>query len=73
VRIIETFKTPRGLVQIQDHGTAFLVSYPADPAGSYREKKFTKIIGASTWNKAQAFAAEMCRAMRAPPAFNPFR
>jgi len=62
MRIIQTKYTEHGPVQIQDHGSAFLVSYPdKNNPGYQREKTFTKAIGADAWNNAQAFAAEKRR------------
>ena len=62
MRIIQTKYTEHGPVQIQDHGSAFLVSYPdQNNPGCQREKTFTKAIGADAWNNAQAFAAEKRR------------
>tara|TARA_Y100000401_G_scaffold98635_1_gene86527 strand:+ start:1955 stop:2149 length:195 start_codon:yes stop_codon:yes gene_type:complete len=62
MRIIQTKYTEHGPVQIQDHGSAFLVSYPdKNNPGYQREKTFTKAIGADAWNDAQAFAAEKRR------------
>ena len=62
MRIIQTKFTEHGPVQIQDHGSAFLVSYPdKNNPGYQREKTFTKAIGAAAWNNAQAFAAQKRR------------
>tara|TARA_Y100001938_G_scaffold135578_1_gene197399 strand:- start:433 stop:651 length:219 start_codon:yes stop_codon:yes gene_type:complete len=60
MRIIQTKFNEHGPVQIQDHGSAFLVSYPdQNNLGYQREKTFTKVIGADAWNRAQAFASQM--------------
>ena len=62
MRIIQTKYTEYGPVQIQDHGSAFIVSYPdQNNPGFQREKTFTKVIGADAWNRAQAYAAEKRR------------
>ena len=69
MRIIQTKHNQHGPVQIQDHGSAFLVSYPdKNNPGYQREKIFTKVIGApllalkaDAWNRAQAYAAEKRR------------
>lgn len=59
MRIIQTKHNEHGPVQIQDHGSAFLVSYPdRNNPGHQREKTFSKAIGADAWNDAQAFAAK---------------
>ena len=63
MRIVRTKYSEHGPVQIQDHGTAFLVSYPAlepENAGYQREKIFDK-TSAGAWNKAQHFAANKLR------------
>jgi hypothetical protein len=62
MRIIQTKHNQHGPVQIQDHGSAFLVSYPdRNNVGYQRERIFTKAIGADAWNNAQAYAAEKRR------------
>ena len=61
VKVIQTKYNELGYVQIEDHGGAFLVSYPAverDHRGWQREKVFNKHIGSNAWNKVQKFAAE---------------
>jgi hypothetical protein len=59
MKIIKTFFNKHGAIQVQDHGEAFLVSYPdINNAGYSKEKIFSKGIGRSTWNDAQKFAAE---------------
>ena len=58
MRIIQTQLTDFGAVQIQDHGVAFLVVYPAtepEVRGWNREKTFDK----KSWNAAQMFAASV--------------
>ena len=58
---IQTKYNARGPIQIQDHGSAFLVSYPDHKNPGYqREKLFDKIVP-DAWNRAQAFAAEKRR------------
>tara|TARA_R100001163_G_scaffold20942_1_gene18011 strand:- start:83 stop:301 length:219 start_codon:yes stop_codon:yes gene_type:complete len=64
MKIIRTKFNDFGPVQIQDHGSAFVVSYPsthADTKGYQKEKKFPKTIGGNAWNDAQKFAAEKGR------------
>jgi len=62
MKAIQTKFTEHGPVQIQDHGSAFLVSYPDQNNPGYRrERTFTKVIGADAWNCAQAYAAEKRR------------
>ena len=59
MKIIKTFFNKHGAIQVQDHGEAFLVSYPdINKAGYSKEKNFSKSIGGSAWNDAQKFAAE---------------
>jgi hypothetical protein len=63
MKIIQTWYSEAGLVQIQDHGLAFVVSYPATGEslrGCQREKVFSKGIGFGAWNLARRFAAA-CR------------
>tara|TARA_R110000824_G_scaffold11224_3_gene48627 strand:- start:3226 stop:3441 length:216 start_codon:yes stop_codon:yes gene_type:complete len=58
MKIIKTFFNQYGAIQIQDHGAAFLVSYPdINNAGFTKEKIFNKYIGDTAWNDAQKFAA----------------
>tara|TARA_R110002020_G_scaffold114992_2_gene264492 strand:+ start:653 stop:868 length:216 start_codon:yes stop_codon:yes gene_type:complete len=64
MKIIRTKYNDFGPVQIQDHGSAFVVSYPSthpDTRGYQKEEKFSKAIGSNAWNKAQKFAAEKAR------------
>lgn len=56
--IKQTIYNKKGAVQIQDHGTAYIVSYPSDQRGWQREKTFDKAIGANAWTSAQGFAKE---------------
>ena len=64
MRIVQTKFTEHGPVQIQDHGSAFLVSYPdQNNPGYQREKTFDKIFP-TAWNDAQAYAAEKRRGER---------
>lgn len=58
MKIIQTRQGKAGSVQIQDHGSAFIVSYPAPERGYQKEKIFNKVIGSHVWNKTQKFAAE---------------
>ena len=61
MKIIQTKFNKLGPIQIQDHGTAFIVSYPStnqQSKGSNFEKVFNKVIGSNAWNQAQQFAAE---------------
>ena len=59
MKISKTFFNHRGAIQIQDHGEAFLVSYPdITNAGCTREKTFSKHIASTAWNDAQKFASE---------------
>tara|TARA_R110000765_G_scaffold352019_1_gene441975 strand:+ start:255 stop:452 length:198 start_codon:yes stop_codon:yes gene_type:complete len=58
MKIIQTTFNELGPIQIQDHGIAFIVSYPStEHKGSNFEKVFTKAIGSNAWNKARSFAA----------------
>jgi len=58
MKIVKTFFNAYGAIQIQDHGAAFVVSYPdTKRAGYFNEKKFNKHIGGTAWNDAQKFAA----------------
>jgi hypothetical protein len=60
MKIMQTWYSESGPVQIQDHGLAFVVSYPATEEslrGCQREKVFGKGIGFGAWNLAQGFAA----------------
>ena len=62
MKILKTFFNNYGAVQIQDHGAAFLVSYPdINNAGYTKEKKFNKHINSTAWNDAQKFAAKKLR------------
>lgn len=56
--IKQTTYNKKGAVQIQDHRTAYIVSYPSDQRGYQKEKIFNKAIGANAWASAQAFAKE---------------
>ena len=57
MKISKTFFNDYGA--IQDHGSAFVVSYPdINNAGYSKEKIFNKYIGDTAWNDAQKFAAE---------------
>lgn len=61
MKIIQTTFNELGPIQIQDHGIAFIVSYPAtnqQQNGSNFEKVFNKGIGSNAWNQARRFAAE---------------
>tara|TARA_R110000824_G_scaffold11910_2_gene52355 strand:- start:1120 stop:1335 length:216 start_codon:yes stop_codon:yes gene_type:complete len=58
MNIKQTTYNNKGPIQIQDHGLAYLVSYPSDQAGFQREKVFNKAIGANAWQEARAFAKE---------------
>ena len=67
MKIISTKYNDFGPVQLQDHGSAFVVSYPsthADTRGYQKEKKFSKAIGSNAWNDAQKFAAEKAKEER---------
>ena len=64
MKIISTKYNDFGPVQLQDHGSAFVVSYPSthpDTKGYQKEEKFSKTIGSNAWIKAQKFAAEKAR------------
>ena len=62
MKILKTFFNNYGAVQIQDHGAAFLVSYPDIKNAGYRkEKTFNKHIHSTAWNDAQKFAAKKLR------------
>lgn len=62
MKIVKTFFNDHGAIQIQDHGAAFVVSYPdTRRVGYFNEKKFNKHIGGTAWNDAQKFAAEKRR------------
>ena len=58
MKILKTKFNGAGVVQIQDHGTAFIVSFPSTVKGCQKEEIFSKNIGGNAWNKAQKFAAE---------------
>ena len=58
MKIMQTKYNETGPIQIQDHGVAFLVSYPATERGYQLEKVFSKVTDSNAWNKAQKFAAE---------------
>ncbi|MGZ0246589.1 MAG: hypothetical protein ACKVH1_11635 [Alphaproteobacteria bacterium] len=61
MKIIETNYNEFGPVQIQDHGSAYVVLYPASEAenkGFNREETFSKSIGNKALNQARKFAAE---------------
>ena len=50
MKIIKTFFNQYGAIQIQDHGAAFLVSYPdINNAGFTKEKIFNKYIGGTAF------------------------
>ena len=58
MKIIKTFFNQYGAIQIQDHGTAFIVLYPDITRTGYsKEETFNKHIGSTAWNDAQKFAA----------------
>lgn len=58
MKIMQSKWNGLGNVQIQDHGSAFIVSYPStEHKGSNFEKVFTKAIGSNAWNEARSFAA----------------
>jgi hypothetical protein len=42
MKVIETTWIAVGAIQIQDHGTAFIVSYPSAVRGFNQEKVFNK-------------------------------
>ena len=54
-----TTTNENGTTQIQDHGQAYIVSYPSGQAGYNREKVFNKAIGANAWQAARAFAEDI--------------
>jgi len=61
MKIMQSKWNGLGNVQIQDHGSAYVVSYPAanqQQNGSNFEKVFNKSIGSNAWNQARRFAAE---------------
>lgn len=45
MNIKQTTFNKKGPIQIQDHGQAYIVSYPSEQAGYQREKVFNKAIG----------------------------
>lgn len=58
MKIIQTTWNNHGSIQIQDHGSAYVVSYPSkEHRGFNLERFFTKAIGSNAWNKARSFAA----------------
>tara|TARA_B110000046_G_scaffold137131_1_gene143406 strand:+ start:113 stop:328 length:216 start_codon:yes stop_codon:yes gene_type:complete len=59
MNIKQTTFNKKGPIQIQDHGQAYIVSYPSEQAGYQREKVFNKAIGANAWQAARSFAKEM--------------
>ena len=59
MQIKQTTFNKQGVIQIQDHGEAYVVSYPSEQAGYQREKVFSKAIGAKAWQAARSFAKEM--------------
>ena len=59
MNIKQTTFNKNGPIQIQDHGEAYIVSYPSEQAGYQREKVFNKAIGANAWQQARSFAKEM--------------
>jgi len=58
MKIIKTTWIAAGAIQVQDHGSAFVVSYPSAVRGFNREKVFNKVgRGAgSALREARAFA-----------------
>ena len=59
MNIKQTTFNKKGPIQIQDHGEAYIVSYPSEQAGYQREKVFSKGIGFKAWQAARSFAKEM--------------
>ena len=58
MKIMQTTFNKKGSIQIQDHGSAYVVLYPAPEHKGYNvEKVFTKAIGSNAWNEARSFAA----------------
>ena len=58
MKIMQTTFNKLGPIQIQDHGIAFIVSYPsAEHRGYNIEKIFNKGGGEHAWNNARSFAA----------------
>jgi hypothetical protein len=64
MKIMQTKWTKNGAIEIQNHGSAFVVTYPSqDPnqKGFSHSKTFSKAIGSNAWNQAQSFAASKKR------------
>ena len=58
MKIMQSKWNGLGNVQIQDHGSAFIVSYPSTKHKGFNlEKVFTKGLGSNAWNNARSFAA----------------
>ena len=65
MKIMQTTFNNHGMIQIQDHGSAYIVSYPSEEHKGYNhvfnstiiEKVFNKGGGEHAWNNARSFAA----------------
>ena len=52
MQIKQTTFNKNGPIHIQDHGEAYIVSYPSELAGYQEEKVFSKGIGVKAWQAA---------------------
>tara|TARA_R110001606_G_C15109302_1_gene620714 strand:+ start:45 stop:446 length:402 start_codon:yes stop_codon:yes gene_type:complete len=59
MQIKQTTFNKNGPIHIQDHGEAYIVSYPSELAGYQEEKVFSKGIGVKAWQAARAFAKDI--------------
>ncbi len=66
MKIIETTWVAAGAIQVQDHGSAFIVSYPSEVRGFNQEKIFGKAgRGASAaLRAARALVREQTRTVK---------
>ena len=66
MKVIETTWIAAGAIQVQDHGSAFIVSYPSAVRGFSQEKVFDKAgRGAgSALRAARALVREQTRAVK---------
>jgi hypothetical protein len=58
MKIMQTTFNKHGSIQIQDHGSAYIVSCPSQEHKGFNiEKVFNKGGGEHAWNNARSFAA----------------